>query len=762
MARRRFSGRSFLMVFLTLFSSPGLPQESAGAAPGVEVTLSARDRAKLAKPVPVEVTAVARWFGKEKVEPVPFILSPGKPASIHLRPGRWVVEAKAPGTWIAPLQLEVQETPLLAALDLWPAGELQGELAWEGDKPPSDLAIFFRPAPGVAAAEAPPIAQSSCAVDLRTWRCALPAGKLDLRFQASGFVPRYEWGVTVEPGRALRPGRLQLRQGSAVQGWVVTADNTPVGEGGKVTLRPRISGAVRDPGERKRLESLRFEAPINPRGFFQIESVPAGAYLLEARQERFAPAVVSVRVVPGETTEISHPPLLLDVPKRVEVFIDPPVDPAGHAWLLKLQRLDRDSSVIESFAEGAAALDGAWRQSGVPPGRYLLRISSGGQVWWANPVQVDEDLAPVQVRLDVVTVQGTVQLGKKPLPAKIAFGGKSGAIRVEAQADEEGRFQAVLPRRGNWPVFISAVDPMVLREIPKLEIQPKPGTHEAEVEIRLPDTVLRGQVVDEANAPVDRALVSAMSDGEVKEDLVQAWTDKEGRFEIRGLLPGSTLLKADAGEDRTADPVHVDVEDGQDEKSWILVLRPQLRVSGIVSSSFGPVPGARIRAAPAGLPYLSVPLVTSDAQGHFEVRLPRAAKEIHLSVGAPGFAFRMLRLPVPESRFVGLNLDQAAGTLIVEKEADLDFLDPGSPMIYILHGSSFVGIAQLMGWAVQSGAPTGESGQTVVPSLEPGPYQACLVLPQERPGLDFGILPQSRCVSGSLNPNGELTLKVPG
>jgi hypothetical protein len=105
-------------------------------------------------------------------------------------------------------------------------------------------------------------------VNRETWKCKVPAGVLDLRFQAPGFIPRYLWGVQVQPNGTVRPGRLELRRGSAVQGWIVTADGVPLGDGAKVNLRPRISGALRDPAERKRLESLRFDAPVNAKGFF--------------------------------------------------------------------------------------------------------------------------------------------------------------------------------------------------------------------------------------------------------------------------------------------------------------------------------------------------------------------------------------------------------------------------------------------------------------------------------------------------------------
>jgi hypothetical protein len=765
-SNRAFS--SFLPLlgaFAVLLGGARLSWAEAAPPAGTDVSVGLRVLGIPGGAAAVKSQGVATWFGKEKVEPVPFSLEAGSLSALKLRPGRWILKADAKDYWGAPLQLELTGEPAIVTLDLWPAGTLEGGFAAEPRmKPPSDLRVFFRPGPGTAASQPPPASESSCQVDqASTWRCKVPAGTLDLRFQSGGFVPRYLWGVRIEPGGTVRPGRLELRQGSAVQGWVVTADGTPLGNFATVSLRPRIGGAVRDAGERTRLESLRFEGSVNARGFFQIEGVPPGAYLLEARREGFAPSIVSVRVAPGEVTEVANPPLKLDLPKVVEVFVDPPADPVGQPWSVRLQRLDRDASVVATFAGGVAAGDGAWRQPGVPAGSYLLRVSrNGGETWWSGELKVDESLAPVYVRMDLVTVRGTVRFGKEPLPAKILFGGRFGATRVEAQSNEKGIFEAVLPRAGNWPVYVTSDQPAVEREIPRVKIQPKPGTRVADIALRLPNTVLRGRVIDEKNDPLPNAIVSAMSQGDVIEDPVQARTDDDGHFEIYGLLPGPTLLEADAGEERAVDPVTADVEEGNDAKSWILIAGPRLRIAGTVVSPAGPVPGARIKAAPVGSPYIAVRSVTSDAQGRFEIRLPRKTREMSLSVSAPGFAFRMLRVPVPESRELGINLDQTAGTLVVEKEEELDFADPNAPMIYLLHGGSIEALPQLMGWATAAGAAPAGTKRTIIPSLEPGTYQACLVRPVEWAGLAFGIVPRDRCASGSLAANGELTLKVPG
>lgn len=752
------------LVLLLISSFRSLPlrgaETPAQAEQETEVTVSLHIRGSAPQTIskPAKVTAI--WFGKGQMAPVSSGALLAKPASLKLRPGRWLLQAEAPGFWGSPFQLELGQSAVQIALDLWPAGKIEGGFTLDkGDEPPSELAIFFRPTPEVPPSQAPPPAKVVCPVKERAWACPLPAGVMDLRLQAGGFVPRYLWDVRVEPGKTLRPGHVELRQGSAVLGWVVTADRSPIGENATVELRPRIAGAV---PAKDRLENLSFKAAVNSRGFFQLEGVPPGAYVLEARHPRFATAVTSVRVVPGEVTEVANPPLLLDLPKALEVFVDPPVDPAGQSWSVKLQRLDRDSSIVTTLATEVASPDGVWRKQGLPQGRYLLRISRPeGDAWWMDEVVIDENPAPVQVRIHIVKVAGTVHLGKNPLAASLWFGGRHGAVRVEARSDEKGTFETWLPHAGSWMVHVSSESPVIEREIPKVEVQPKPGSDRAEVELRLPNTRLRGKVVDEAGKAITKAIITAQPNGAVQEGLVQTFADDEGKFALSGLPPGPALVQADAGRDRYAHPVEVAISEDREPDPIVLVARAQKRLTGTVVSTSGPVPGVRLRATPAGIPAILSASATTDARGDFELFLPPQTREILLTVSAPGFAFRMLRLPVPPEGGLTIGVEQVAGTLVIETVEPLDWTDPSGPGVYVLRDGAVAGLSSLRAWAMAAGVPPADRQRSVIPLIEPGEYQACLILPGERPGLDLGIVPPQRCVRGALTPNGELALKLP-
>jgi hypothetical protein len=161
-----------------------------------------------------------------------------------------------------------------------------------------------------------------------------------------------------------------------------------------------------------------------------------------------------------------------------------------------------------------------------------------------------------------------------------------------------------------------------------------------------------------------------------------------------------------------------------------------------------------------GIRHLGVFSVATDSQGRFEVHLPPETREADFRVEALGFAFRMLRITIPRNRMVPLMVDQLAGTLVIETAAPVDYTDPNSPGVYILRGGAVEGLGALQRWAVNSGSRSLEPARAVVPSVEPGEYQACWATSGEAAGLDVGVPPSGPCASGYLAANGELRLKL--
>ncbi|HEY0513024.1 MAG TPA: hypothetical protein VGH73_14030, partial [Thermoanaerobaculia bacterium] len=134
------------------------------------------------QPVSLKTQGMATWFGREKIAPVPFAVATGNLSTVKLPPGRWVLEADAPGYWGAPYQLELAKPETAVTLDLWPAGMIEGGFSLGQEiKPPSSLTAFFHSisSGGGAASDVPPVSKAACAVDRETWTCKVPSGVLD-------------------------------------------------------------------------------------------------------------------------------------------------------------------------------------------------------------------------------------------------------------------------------------------------------------------------------------------------------------------------------------------------------------------------------------------------------------------------------------------------------------------------------------------------------------------------------------------------------
>lgn len=761
MTTKGFKHLLLLLLLTSLFNTAAVAQEKPAATTQVSLRIRLHDFLGPEGTGPT-IRATATWYGKGKIETRSVEIS-SPAAALDLLQGRWSLQADAPGYWGAPELVELESEPREVTLGLWPAGTVEGGFLQEQGEPPSSpLEVFFRPAPGSAGGDAPPPAKSACTVDKGAWRCTVPAGVLDLRFQAPGFIPRYHWGVTVPHRKTVQLGRFDLVRGSAVLGWVVTSDRSPIAKSARVELRPRMGGPLPGRGSGDRLQSLAFEAPVNERGFFQIDGVPAGSYVLEATQPRFAPSRVTVQVLPGQVTEVANPPVMLDFPKALEVVLDPPLDPDGKPWSIELSQLDRNTMEMSRMAATVAGEDGTWKKEGLPQGSYMVRVGShAGDTWLLRQIEVDDSASPVFIDLEVIKVAGTVTLGDSPLAALLTFGGRFGAQKIKARSDDEGRFELVLPRAGDWVVHVSAEVPPVNRELPGVLIEPRAGKNVAEVELELPETRLRGRVVDGSNKRVEGAIVNVQTQGPRAEPQVQGRSDESGEFDFFGLPPGPVLIGADAGMDRSSERMTVQVTEDENPEPVVLELKEQVRISGAVVSATGPVAGAKVKAAPVSVPYFGVRVVTSDAQGRFEVVLPPAAREMFLAVAAPGFALRMLRLPVAKEKEITLGVEPTAGTLILESDVPQSLAEPEDPYVVIFHKGALEALPLLSAWAIMAGEVPDSPTRSRIPNVEPGDYRACWMMPSEKPGFDLGVVPQGRCAEGFLSPNGELTLKLP-
>ena len=176
---------------------------------------------------------------------------------LNLGEGVWQVQASSSGYWSVPVEVVVQrQVPASARVVFWPAASLQGLITTAGGEPPPDtVEIHLSATPNAAAQKSaqpapgagPARADLRCPVQGGRWNCFGPAGIFDLKLMASGYAPRYEWGLFLKAGQTADLGRADLLRTASVFGRIIRKDGSNPPGSCRATLLPSVER--RGPGE---------------------------------------------------------------------------------------------------------------------------------------------------------------------------------------------------------------------------------------------------------------------------------------------------------------------------------------------------------------------------------------------------------------------------------------------------------------------------------------------------------------------------------
>jgi hypothetical protein len=664
----------------------------------------------------------------------------------------WRIRSASPQWWT-----EEQWLPkLLAAPEstvtvrLFPAGKLITRLQLPpGGQRPAALELRFQTVPDAASRVSR--TTIACPLNGERYQCSLPAAALDLRVKAEGFIPKYLWGVGVKPGAEHDLGKISLKRGASIVGWVQNQGTSAASKERKVELMPYIPGpqSLRAPLELR--QAMARETVANERGFFQFERVLPGTYSVTASQPGAASGSVdSIQVFPDLEAEIREP-LVLAPPVSAKVILNPPTDPYGLRWMVELRKKD-----AREPAKDLASPEGIWERRGLSPGLYYLIVTSGpGSRWVDQEMEITAGSSPLHIDIPVLRIRGRVTLGDEPLEATLWFGGQSGPRRVQFQSDEKGRFEGALPGEGTWSVDLSSAKERLRLALEPVEVKRPDGSAYARVDLRVPDTRLHGEVVDEDGHPLPAASIMVFHKTRMNS---QFFADEKGEFEIRGFPAGRSRLEAHAGE-RTSGWVEVLVSETEETPRLRLVARAKAEIQGRIVSALRPVGGARLWA----LPELetgsmgTVEEAISRADGSFALSFPAEVRAISLLVHAPGFALRMLRTPVDPKTFLEVPVETPGGSLVVQPGRAPDDRENPARAAVLLHGGTWVRLEMLARRATDRPLRRPD-GALEIPNLEPGDYLLCI----GRSGQKLEELAGSSCAQGYLAPAQELVLTLPG
>ncbi|HEX2253657.1 MAG TPA: carboxypeptidase-like regulatory domain-containing protein [Thermoanaerobaculia bacterium] len=553
----------------------------------------------------------------------------------------------------------------------------------------------------------------------------MPAGLHDLRFHAPGWASIFRWDVTVAAGVTTTIDRLVLSPGASLIGFVEIESPRVV----PVEVQLVAASEIGNSGPRQdRLDGLKQTSTTDEHGLFQFRDLRPGSYALLASGEGLAPVVHGPFEVLSGREAVLAQPLRMGPPLLLEVRVRPPQPPEGAAWIVtadpaRSQAPDRE---VATDPTGTARLEQ------LSPGWYHLELRAGvrGERWWAGEVDVQPETPPVWIDLPLVPIEGTVERGGEPVEAGLIFGHGSREIRLHP---EDGRFSAVLPEPGHWEVKVRLRPSAPFVELDPIDIEPATDGGPVPVELVVPDTLLRGEVVDAAGRPLRSGNVKSREERPPHRTSRGGFRD--GRFELVGLPPGHHRVVTHLG-GATAEAV-VELREGE-VTTVRLVLRPPGRITGILLGGGRPLAGVTVWSLPTPK-WLPVRSARTDPDGRFELDVPVGVESIRLVVLPYGFAAGDLAVDPLAAEEVVLEVPELGGTLLLT----------GAEAGARLHREGIdLPLPLFSAWAEMHGTFP-RQGRWVLPSMAVGTYELCA----RPPDVD-------RCDRGTLSAGGTLHLDV--
>lgn len=739
------------------------------------------DRARLTLSVSPRAPLQADLSGKVTVRP---LTPPGEPFTATLSTAgtvtlelpaksRFEVRAELAGGWVRGGEVEVGAAGSETAMKLpaWPWAKLTGRLRFpKGTTPtsrPRTVTVSTLAAPKTGRSEEMPRGTLTCPLGSKgRFQCRLPAATYDLILVAEGFTPFYRTGVHVGAARPVDLGILTLQRGASVAGWVAVEEGA-IWEGQCLArLRPAFVGtggfAVK-----ASVSQARQEVKVRKDGFFQLVGVTPGSYSLEVAQPQLAPAILPQVDVAAERETFVRDPVVLRRPLRLTLQIDPPLDWLGARWRAQVYRDAAETPVPGggTVFDGAATEDGQVAVAPFNPGTYSIRVSDsrGNRMSWQDKVQIGSAAdARREIRIEYVTVKGTLRLGSEPLSGKLWFGGHTGAPRVEMESGTDGTFHGVVPRAGRYPVDIDVDEPAVTAQT---EADVKPDRQgRATVEVRLPATRVFGRVVDDQGSPAEGAQVEVST----ASNLLTLEAGSDGTFASRGLPEGLISFAArwqQAGRRWVASPLFVPVTEDHEVGPIEIHLRQTRLFSARVIGPGGPVAGAQLTVTP-WLPRgaAGVSRRSTDLEGKVSLEIDGSAEQVAVEVMAAGYPLQVFQAAAgPEAT---LSLTSERGTLSLKREGSLSEPEGRSPQQTFVFQNGLIlrGFAEWLHSHAQpqtGGEP--KSRAVEVSDMAPGVYDVCRISYKEYPAwsLISGTPDPDHCTHGTLATGGTLELRLP-
>lgn len=470
------------------------------------------------------------------------------------------------------------------------------------------------------------------AADLH-FECPAPVGVLAVRAAVANYIPFYFWDLKHTPAGQLDLGTLELHRGASVVGFLT-------GQGvelSKAQVRAERQGFGATSNEdRARLARMEAKAQANERGFFQLAGLAPGLFQITATAGEQISAAIEVSVKEGEELALGAS-LELQPPFEASFVIEPPASPFGEPWRLVLQRKMGGSFL--DVAEKEVSLQGQSTIGLLRPDHYRLELQdTKGSVWHREAFELSASRS-FFIALDLVEIRGRLLVGTEGREGTVVFGANQ-VPRIALASDAAGNFEGFLPHEGEWPLLVEWPS-TERRKLPPVEVRRSTGKGWVELDVVLPDTLLRGQVTRQGKLVDASVVLRAQNTAKLSSSVLT----RKGQFEMAGLENGRYEIAAfDRGDQSPWQ--EVEIAEKLPSPRIQLEFQPSRQARGIVRHGGQSVPGASVvaRSPLDTMGWDGMLKATSALDGGFNLPLPEGASVVDLLVQAPGLPIWMGRL----------------------------------------------------------------------------------------------------------------------
>jgi RNA polymerase sigma factor (sigma-70 family) len=285
-----------------------------------------------------------------------------------------------------------------------------------------------------------------------------------------------------------------------------------------------------------------------------------------------------------------------------------------HSW----QSPTLDPLLVETDAHGR------WQMPPQSAGTYTVSVSAPG-------LRAQSRIVTCPASNDFVF---ELQPGGTPLRGATTDAGSGAIANVTVFVVDPHRLEHMFVTRsksdGSYELLLEPAQYMIVATHPEYTLDARPislATARREDFTLLPGASIEGVVVDAAGAPVPGAKLSVLVPTSpqpammtsVSNALLPTTADADGRFQLRGLAPGTVQLVARAGNLATSQPTAVDLSLAETRSGIKVSVDRAHKITGFVVGDGRGVAAARVIAFREDAPIAAPIATTTDGAGYFEL-----------------------------------------------------------------------------------------------------------------------------------------------